>query len=191
MAYSGLLLFSCQVLSDSWGPLWTVAHQVPLYMEIPRQEYQSMGCHFLLKGTFLTEIKPVLKGKFFTSEPPGKLYLGLGHFLIFFFPKNGTGASNMDLLSLSEKLRFLYLFLEQVFQSQVSNRGRKKLFYFSQAQFQVTRLTDSKLHAHSLPLEGKLMRVIKFMCFIVKIRWSHLALLFSLLYLNILISILH
>ena len=87
----------------------------------------------------------------------------------------------MDLPSLSKKLRFLYLFLEQVFQSLVSNKRRKKLVYFSQAQFQVTRLTDGKLHAHNLPLEGNLMRVIKFMCFIVKIRWSHLALLFSLL----------
>ena len=78
-------------------------------------------------------------------------------FFNFFFPKNGTGASNMDLPSLSEKLRLLYLFLEQVFQSLVSNKRRKKMVYFSQAQFQVTRLIDSKLHAHSLPLEGNLM----------------------------------
>ena len=30
---------------------WTVAHQAPLSMEFPRQEYWS-GCHFLLQGIF-------------------------------------------------------------------------------------------------------------------------------------------
>ena len=45
-------------------------------------------------------MSPALAGKFFTGEPPGKLCLGLGHFFSF-FPNNGTGASNMDLPSLS------------------------------------------------------------------------------------------
>ena len=34
---------------------WTVAHQAPLSMGFPRQEYWSVGCHFLLHGIFLTQ----------------------------------------------------------------------------------------------------------------------------------------
>ena len=34
-----LLLFSCQVISDSYMNPWTVARQVPLFMGFPRQEY--------------------------------------------------------------------------------------------------------------------------------------------------------
>ena len=36
-----LLLFSCKVMSDSCVILWTVAHQAPLFMGFPRQEYCS------------------------------------------------------------------------------------------------------------------------------------------------------
>ena len=36
--------------------LWTVAHQVPLSMEFPRQEcWRGEGCHFLLKGILPTQ----------------------------------------------------------------------------------------------------------------------------------------
>ena len=62
----------------------------------------NLQARILEWGTLLTGINamsPALAGKFFTGEPPGKLCLGLGHF--FFFPNNGTGASNMDLPSLS------------------------------------------------------------------------------------------
>ena len=34
-----LLLFSHQVVSDSFVIPWTVAHQAPLFMGFPRQEY--------------------------------------------------------------------------------------------------------------------------------------------------------
>ena len=34
--------------------LWTVAHQAPLFMGFPREEYWSGG-HFLLQGIFLTQ----------------------------------------------------------------------------------------------------------------------------------------
>ena len=46
-------------------------------MGFPRQEYQS-GCHFLHQGIFPTqESNPLscLAGRFFTSEPPGKLII--------------------------------------------------------------------------------------------------------------------
>ena len=33
---------------------WIVAHQAPLFMGFPRQEYWR-GCHFLLQGIFLTQ----------------------------------------------------------------------------------------------------------------------------------------
>ena len=56
----------------------TTAHQAPLSMVFPRQEY-CMGCHFLLQGIFPTQgsnshllCLPALAGGFFTTEPPGK-----------------------------------------------------------------------------------------------------------------------
>ena len=42
---------SCVRLHD---PFWTVAHQAPLPMGFPRQEYWS-GCHFFLQGIFPTQ----------------------------------------------------------------------------------------------------------------------------------------
>ena len=36
-----LLLFSCQVISNSFATPWTVVHQVPLSMGFHRQEYWS------------------------------------------------------------------------------------------------------------------------------------------------------
>ena len=36
-----LLLFSCQTMSSSFVTPWTVAHQAPLSMGFPRQEYWS------------------------------------------------------------------------------------------------------------------------------------------------------
>ena len=48
--------------------LWTIAHQAPLSMEFPRQEYWS-GLPF---PSFLPFPSPTLAGGFFTTEPPGK-----------------------------------------------------------------------------------------------------------------------
>ena len=61
-------------MSDSATP-WTVAHQTPLSMGFPRQEYWS-GEPFPPSGNLPdpeTELmSPALVGKFFTTEPPGK-----------------------------------------------------------------------------------------------------------------------
>ena len=44
----------------------------------------EVGCHFFLKGIFLTQgsnshlLSPTLAGRFFTTDPPGKLHQGLG-----------------------------------------------------------------------------------------------------------------
>ena len=48
-------------MSNSFGTPWTVAHQTPLSMGFPRQEYwgggrgRGRGCHFLLQGIFPTQ----------------------------------------------------------------------------------------------------------------------------------------
>ena len=62
---------------------WTVAHQAPLFMGFPRQEYWS-GSPFPSSEDFPNPgIEPVslaLAGGFFTAEPPGKpLLLNIFH----------------------------------------------------------------------------------------------------------------
>ena len=49
-----LLLFNCLVVSNSFVTPWAVAHQAPLSMGFPRQEYRS-GCNFLLQGIVLDQ----------------------------------------------------------------------------------------------------------------------------------------
>ena len=55
---------------------WTVAHQAPLSMEFPRQEYWS-ELPFPSSGDLpnpgIKSMAPVLPGGFFITEPPGKL----------------------------------------------------------------------------------------------------------------------
>ena len=58
--------------------LWTVAHQAPLSMEFPRQEYWS-ELPFSPPGDlsnpgieFVAPVASALAGGFFTTEPPGK-----------------------------------------------------------------------------------------------------------------------
>ena len=55
--------------------LWTVAHQAPLSMGFPRQEYWSgLSCPSPgdLPSPRMELMSPVLAGRFFTAEPPGK-----------------------------------------------------------------------------------------------------------------------
>ena len=67
-------MFSHQVMSDSVSPQ-TVAHQAPLPMGFPRQEYWS-GLSFASPGDLpdpgIEPASPELAGRFFTIEPPGK-----------------------------------------------------------------------------------------------------------------------
>ena len=69
-----LLLFCCLVISNSATP-WTIAHQAPLFIGYPRQEYWS-ELPFPSPWDFPDpEIKPTcpaLDGRFFITEPPGK-----------------------------------------------------------------------------------------------------------------------
>ena len=67
----------CSAVSDSFVTLWTVAHQSPLSMGFPRQEYWS-GFPFPsprdLSDPGNEHTSPALAGEFFTAEPPGKLH---------------------------------------------------------------------------------------------------------------------
>ena len=81
----GLLLFNCQVVSDSLRLKWMVTTQATLFKEFSRQEYWS-GLPFPSPGYLpdpgIEPTSPALAGGFFTFEPPEKpLELG------YHFPK--------------------------------------------------------------------------------------------------------
>ena len=72
---------SPSVVSNSFATQQTVAHQVPLSMELPRQEYWS-GLPSPTSGNrpdpgieAMSLASPSLAGGFFTTVPPGKPYL--------------------------------------------------------------------------------------------------------------------
>ena len=65
-------------MSDSFATSWTLAHQDPLSIGFPRQEYQS-GWPFLTPGylpnsgiELVSPVAPALAGRFFTTNPPRK-----------------------------------------------------------------------------------------------------------------------
>ena len=61
-------------MSDS-ATLWTITHQVPLFMEFPRQEYWN-GLPFPSPGDLpdlgIEPGSPTLQADSLPSEPPGK-----------------------------------------------------------------------------------------------------------------------
>ena len=70
-----LLLFSHEIVSDSFETLWTVACQAPLSMGFPGQEYWSrlpLPSPGDLPDPGIEPKSPALAGGFFTTEPPGK-----------------------------------------------------------------------------------------------------------------------
>ena len=70
-----LLLFSCKIMSDSFVSPWASAHQAPLSMGFPRQEYWN-GLLFPSPGDIpdpgTKAMSPILAGRLFTTELPGK-----------------------------------------------------------------------------------------------------------------------
>jgi len=62
-------------MSDSFVTPWTAAHQTPLSMGFPKQEYWS-GLPFPSPGDLpdpgIEPRSPAWAGGFFTTEPPGK-----------------------------------------------------------------------------------------------------------------------
>ena len=66
------LCFSCSVMSDPETP-WTIAHQAPLSMKLPRQEYWS-GLLFPSPGDVpdpgIKPSSPILQADSLRSKPP-------------------------------------------------------------------------------------------------------------------------
>ena len=81
MLYSVVMVSACSCCSVSLSHVrlfaapWTVALQVPLSMEFPKQDYWS-GLPFPSPGDLpspgIEPASPALAGGFFTTEPPGK-----------------------------------------------------------------------------------------------------------------------
>ena len=69
------LLFSYYIVSESFATPWTLAHQAPLCMGFPRQEYWSGLPSPSLGNVPNPETEtssPTLTGRFFTTEPSWK-----------------------------------------------------------------------------------------------------------------------
>ena len=74
------------VASNSFATPWTVAHQAPLFMALPRREYWS-GLPFPsprnLPDPGIKSAFPALAGGFFlTTKPPGKPFYPISYHLI-------------------------------------------------------------------------------------------------------------
>ena len=67
-----LLLFSHKVMSDFFVIPWTIAHQAPLSMRFPRQEYWSELPFKDLPNPGIKPTSPALADRFFSTESPGK-----------------------------------------------------------------------------------------------------------------------
>ena len=71
-------LFAVVLVIKPFVSPWTVACQTPLSMGFPRQEYCSL-LPFPTSGDLpvpgIEPTSPVLAGRFFTTEPPGKPHL--------------------------------------------------------------------------------------------------------------------
>ena len=83
LSSSPVSIISCAVFSRVWlfATPWAVAHQAPLSMEFSRQEYWS-GLPFPTSRDLSNPgieskslASPALAGRFFTTEPPGKLHI--------------------------------------------------------------------------------------------------------------------
>ena len=72
-------VFSHSVVSNS-ATSWTVAHQAPLSLGFFGQQYWS-GLPFPTPGDLpnpgIKPVYPALAGGFFSTEPPGKLYISI------------------------------------------------------------------------------------------------------------------
>ena len=71
-----MLLFSHQIVSDSFATPWTIACQAPLSMGFSQQEYWS-DLLFLSSDLPDPGIEPLplaLTGRFFVTEPLGSLH---------------------------------------------------------------------------------------------------------------------
>ena len=83
-----ILLFHHSVVSDSFATPWIVAHQAPLSMGFPRQEFWS-GLPFPPPGDFpdpgIEPGSPALAGRLFTAKPFQKPHVPSAYMHIFSF----------------------------------------------------------------------------------------------------------
>ena len=83
-----MFLFSSSVLSDSFETPWTVAHQAPLSLRFPRQEYWS-ELPFHSPGDLpypgIKPRSPALAGGFFTTWENHRLMLPIYQLVIWYF----------------------------------------------------------------------------------------------------------
>ena len=76
-AFNSYICFCCLVAESylTLPTVWTAAHQAPLPMGFPRQEYWS-GLPFPSPGDLpdpgIEPMSPALAGRFFTAEPLGQ-----------------------------------------------------------------------------------------------------------------------
>ena len=94
-----LMLFSCSVMSDSFATPQTVAHQAPLSLGFPRQEYWG-GLPFPSPGDLpnprIEPASPALAGGFFTIwEGPDKRWEKKGN--LIFSPRGSVVTWGADL----------------------------------------------------------------------------------------------
>ena len=94
----------CQVVSHSFATPWTIAHQAPLSMGFPREEYWS-GLPFPSPRDLPdpeTELEsPTLAGRSFTTEPPVFVVVVqlLSHVWLFANPWTAARQAPLSLLS--------------------------------------------------------------------------------------------
>ena len=98
-------------MSDSFTIPRTVAHQDPLSMWLPRQEYWS-GLPFPPPGNLIdwrrkSLASPTLTGGFFTTDPPGILFLSSK----FVTGHDPTSYSNLEDISSINIFIFFFFFL--------------------------------------------------------------------------------
>ena len=87
-------------MSYSFVTPWTVAHQAPLFMGLPRQKYWN-GLLFPpswdLPYPGIEPESPALVGGFFTTEPPVKPKQNIYNRILFSFKKEGNLGTNHNM----------------------------------------------------------------------------------------------
>ena len=103
-------------MSDFSVILWTVAHQSPLSMGFPRQEFWH-GLSFPSPGDLpnpgIEPTSPVLEGRFFTTEPPESPLLtisslhSLSHVQLFVTPWTAAYQASLPIINSRSLLKLM------------------------------------------------------------------------------------
>ena len=149
-------MLSCSVMSNSLWLAWTIAHPLSLFMEFSRQEHWS-GLPLPTPGDLpnpgiksLSLVSSALAGRFFTTEPPGKLfnwYMCIYHTLMWYGSKKVTRTTEMFIdkgilnkqwyihtMDYSETIKheiFLYITWEGIFEILLSEKRKLQSVMYS------------------------------------------------------------